>query len=346
MKIGIIADEMGIESGTGRYVHELITGLNEKGIIAERIFIRKMKVPYGDAINHVFRLPYSVLKKCSNYDLLHASNPITGLAFPFIKKIPKIITYHDLTSLLCEVSGAKFHVRAFSPLFLKIGKYSDRIIAISTQTKKEIIDNIGIPENKITVINLGVDEKFMPIEIEEKEYYVIGYVGAFNKRKTIDFLIKAFYNLKIEHPELKVKLNIWGSKNLEFPKLAALVEKLELSKEVEFKGLAPEKEIVKIYNSFDVFVMPSEWEGFCIPILEAQGCGVPVIVREDARIPEEVRKYCIKAKSKEDMADKMYELLTDSSLRCEVARNGQKYRENFTWKKTIERTLKVYEEIC
>ncbi len=102
--------------------------------------------------------------------------------------------------------------------------------------------------------------------------------------------------------------------------------------------------MVRAYNSFDVFVLPSEWEGFGLPILEAQRCGVPVIVREDAHIPAEVSKCCLKASSEEDMADKIYELLTDADLRQSMTEQGLEYTQQFAWERTAHETLKVYEQ--
>ncbi|KKG74804.1 glycosyltransferase family 4 protein [Methanosarcina mazei] len=343
MKVGIIVDELSFNSGIGRYVNELITGLNKKGIYAERVFVKKIDRPYGDVINHVFRLPYTVLKTSSKYDILHATTPITGLSCIFIKKSPKVVTYHDLTSFLYNDSGSKLHVKISSSLFLKVGKYCDRIISVSSQTKEEIVEHIEIPDEKITVVNLGIDDRFKPINRDERDYYIIGYLGALVKRKSVDFLINSFHLLKRNHPEINIKLVIWGEKNFEYHNLIELAKQLNIS--VEFMGIASEKNIVEIYNSFDIFVLPSMWEGFALPILEAQKCGIPVIVRENAHIPYEVRKYCLISGSEEDLAEKLYLYLTNPILREETIRNGFNYSKKFTWNKMVDETITVYNDV-
>ncbi|RJS75271.1 glycosyltransferase family 1 protein [Methanophagales archaeon] len=350
MKVILIADDFSVETGTGiaRYAKELLTGLSNKGIYVKLICVEPPKVPFGGTINHTFRLPYHVLKEANNFDLLHATSPASAFSFPLIEKAKKIVTYHDLTSFLCKEADFPLHARLFNPFVYKnLAKYSDRIIAVSTQTKEDLVNHLKIPIEKIAVVNLGVDEKFKPAEKEERDYFVIGYLGALAARKRVDYLIGAFYYLKKKHAEFEIKLCICGKKTQDYSKLVKLAKdlNLKLDKDIELRGFVQDEKLVEVYNSFDVFVLPSGWEGFGIPILEAQRCGVPVIVRQNAYIPREVTKYCVKAKSEEDMARKIYELLTNSSLRDDIIKKGLEYSKQFTWGKTVSETIKVYEEI-
>lgn len=348
MKIALIADSFSVEMGTGvaRYSQELLRGLNNESCYVEPLHKAPTKVPFGGTFNHLFRLPNHVLKEADSFDLLHATSPAAAFSFPLVKKAKKIVTYHDLTSFLCKEAGFPSYVRLFNPFLYKIlANYSDKVIAISTQTKEDLVNYLKIPTEKIVVINQGVEERFRPMKKEESDYFVIGYVGALAARKRVDYVIRAFYIFKKEHPEVKVKLCIVGKKTQEYPKLVKLVEELKLDRDIEFKGFVPDERLVEAYNSFDVLVMPSEWEGFCIPILEAQRCGVSVVVREDVHIPSEVTKYCLKAKTEKDMAEKMYELLTDSSLKEDIVKRGLEYSKQFTWDRTVEETLRVYKAV-
>lgn len=347
MKAALVTDELAIEKGTGiaRYSSELLKGLEKIGIDVEVISTNPPRLPYGMAINHSLLLPHIVLKKAGDFDLIHATAPITAISFPFIKT-PKIVTFHDLVSILCESSGVRAHAKFSIPFLFRIAaKYSDKIIAVSSQTKEELVRYLKVPEEKIIVINSGIGEEFVPNEKKECDCYVIGYIGALAPRKRIDYAIRAFQYLRKKHPALKVKFHIYGKTGQEYSKLVELVKRLDLTEDVEFKSFVPDEKLVETYNSFDVLVMPSEWEGFCIPILEAQRCGVPVVIRGDAHIPPEVTKYCIKAKSEEEIADKMYELLIDEDLRNKVINEGLNYSKRFTWEKTVDETTKVYEEI-
>ena len=254
--------------------------------------------------------------------------------------------YFSNASILCKSSGVRAHAKFSLPFLFRIApKYSDKIIAVSTQTRDELVRYLKVPEEKIKVINSGISEDIQIKRKAKEGYYVIGYIGALASRKRIDYAIKAFYYLKRRHPGIEEKFHVFGKKEKEYSKLVELVKKLDLAGDVEFMGFVPEEKLVEVYNSFDVFVLPSDWEGFGIPILEAQRCGIPVIVREDAHIPPEVTRCCVKTKSEGDMADKIYEILTNSSLRDDIIKKGLEYSRQFTWEKTVSETIKVYEEI-
>lgn len=348
MRVALIADGFSIKAGTGvaRYNQELLAGMVSRGLHVRPIAPRAPGLPFGGAINHMVRMPYIVRRKAGHFDLIHATSPITALAFPVVNK-PKVVTYHDLFSLLYKNATTAFHARLLSPLFLRIGKLADRVIAVSSQTRHEIVQHLGIPGDRISVVNYGISEMFRPVETEHRDGYVIGYVGALDRRKAVDYLLRAMHLVNKTYRRPLIKLVICGSKHtksLKYPALRRLATSLDIDQDVEFRGFVRGEELVKTYNSFDVFVLPSEWEGFGLPILEAQKCGVPVIIREDAHIPAEVSECCLKAHSQEDMADKIYELLTNARLRQAVIEQGLEYSQQFTWERTVRETLRVYQK--
>ena len=346
MRVALVADTFSVEKGTGiaRYSQEMLSGLRSKGLFVEPIAPEPPAVPLGLAINHALRMPCLVRSKAGDFDVIHATSPITALAFPVVQR-PKVVTYLDLVSLLCDETSSAVHTRLFAPLFLRIGKFADRIIAISSQTKQELIRHLGLPAEKITVVNLGIGDGFRPQSCTNRASHVIGYVGALSRRKALPYLMRAVRVLKASHPELPAKLVICGEKKLEYDTLVALATELDLNQIIEFRGSLTDEELVDAYSSFDVFVLPSEWEGFGLPILEAQRCGVPVIIREDAHIPQEVSTCCLKAGSEEDMADKICELLTDAKYRRAIIEEGLEYSQQFTWERTVRETVEVYEQI-
>lgn len=345
MKVALIGDDFtNTDAGIARYGYELTAGLSIKGLHIQTIKPSTIRFPCHGIVNHSILFPFIIPRISKKFDVVHAVNPINALSFPLIKT-PKVVTYHDLFSLLYKDIGSACHVRMSSPLFQKIGFFADKIISNSSQTKKELVTYLKIPEKKIIVIPLGVDNKFKFKTQTNKDTYIIGYIGSMLKHKRIDYLIRSFNILKKSYPGLKVKVLIIGHKAFEYPQLKELAKKFNLNECIEFVGRVPEDKIVTIYHSFDVFVLPSDWEGFGLPILEAQKCGVPVIIREDARIPRETSKFCLKAKSEKDMANIIYNLFTDTSFRTNVSKEGRNYSEQFTWERTIEETIKVYESI-
>lgn len=343
MKIAIVADKFIVERGTGisRYINELSKRL---GITCNVELIGTSPSGTLKSISdHIALVPLEVLKNRNNFDLFHAATPVNALCFPLLQK-PTVITYHDLATILYN-RGSKYYVKFSAPYFYNIGRYCDKVIAVSSQTKEELVKYLKFPEQKIELINLGVDERFHPLKKPEKNHFVIGYLGTLAARKRVDYLIRAFYYLKKINPEIDVKLKIYGKIGQEYANLVKLVEDLKLTKDIEFKGSVSDDKLINIYNSFDVFVVPSEWEGFGLHILESQRCGVPVVTRGDAHIPFEVSRYCIKVNSENDMAHNVYRLLVNYNFRSKIIDNGLEYSKQFTWEKTVKETIRVYEEV-
>ena len=211
---------------------------------------------------------------------------------------------------------------------------ADFLIAISSQTKEEAV-KLGFDKNKIFVVNLGIDKRFMrPIKPREnKENFVVGYLGGMRKRKNLEFAIKAL-NV-ISDPE--IRFDIWGKKELEYGDLVSISK----NKNINFKGFAPEEKIVNIYDSFNVYVHPILYTGFELEILEAQARGLPVIIYKYGKIPKEVRKYCFEAKSPEHMAQ-IIEDLKKNGYNEKLRKKATLYARSFTWEKTANETLDVY----
>ena len=131
MRVALVADTFSVEKGTGiaRYSQEMLSGLRSKGLFVEPIAPEPPAVPLGLAINHALRMPCLVRSKAGDFDVIHATSPITALAFPLLSK-PKVVTYWDLISLLCDNTSSASHTRFFAPLFLRIGKFADTILSL------------------------------------------------------------------------------------------------------------------------------------------------------------------------------------------------------------------------
>lgn len=344
MRVGLIADTFSVEAGTGiaRYNNEIYRGLISNGLDVKRICPKPINFPLGDVVKHIVKLPLRMAAEKKNLDLFHATSPVNALYFPVTKK-PHVVTYHDLASILYR-QGGPLHVTSTAPYLYRLGMHSNRIIAVSSQTKMELVKYLDFPEDKIVVINHGIDEQFIRLPRVSNGSFNIGYVGSMVTRKRIDFLIRAFSCLVNKYHGLNVQLSIYGKKAHEYPRLSELASNLKIDDRVIFHGSFSDEQLVQIYNSMDVFVMPSDTEGFGIPILEAQRCGVPVVVRNGASIPEEVTRCCLKADSEEDMANKLYELLNNRGLRDRTISKGIEYSTTFTWDKAVKETIKVYND--
>jgi len=351
MNVGLITDDAIAQeghlqwktTGVGRYTRELHRGLTAEGVSVGLIFAGAPRLPLGEALKHIVTMPRAVRGAAGQFDLIHASSPITALCFALVRK-PKVVTYHDLLPLLCSNASDAFHTRLFAPVFLRVGMLADRIIAGSSQTKRDIVAHLGIREDKIAVVNYGVSHIFRPMRETDRGENIVGYVGTLDRRKSVDYLLRAICVFKRKYAATPLKLVICGSQSHEYGALVKLANDLDVAELVEFRGPLPEEELARAYGSFHVLVHPSEWEGFGLPVLEAQRCGVPVIIRADARIPAEVSACCLKARSEEDMADKIYQLLTEPALNRSVVDQGLEHSQEFTWERAVRETIDVYEQ--
>jgi len=258
----------------------------------------------------------------------------------------KVVTFHDLISLLYREGGTSLHTRAALPtIFRTVAHASDRIIAVSSQTKEEIVTHLGVDPARITVIPLGVSDEFQPMPRAVHQFPTVGYVGHMKSRKRLDLLMRAFHLMRHRYPEIHPRLAIHGTMDSEYPRLVNLAAELGIQDRTTFFGFADERSLPEIYRSFDCLVMPSDWEGFGLPILEAQRCGVPVITRSEARLPEEVSRCCVKAGSIEDMAEQIGRVIMEPKFAHVIAREALAYSSQFTWERTVRETTEVYEEI-
>jgi len=352
MKIFLMAYELTKNTWQGmpRYAAELYDEFLNLGLNVEFVAKGVIKTPI---LHDNFFIPYQVLRKSGRDTIFHAITARQSIYTPIITR-RCVVTIPDIIPLIEGKIGdsSKPSLASLYGIYVyKMAKKTPKIITISSLVKDELINILKVPEEKIEVVNFGINEQFRPISGNnfKKEKFRIGYIGGLVKRKRVDILIESFKILIDKHPELDVDLFIYGQKyfkNLanQYPELLKLRKKLGL-KNVRFEGLVPYDKIVEAYNSFDVFVFPSKYEGFGMPIMEAQRCGVPVITMEDAKIPDEVSLKTIKCKDKDEVADKIFELLTNENYKKKVVKDALKYSQKFTWERCAKETIKVYEEL-
>lgn len=249
--------------------------------------------------------------------------------------------YTDSFSVETTLSG-----KIKKNLFVRMSKFQEKIkdevdhyIAISSSTKYDAIKH-GFDPLKITVINLGIDERFTNTEIPQKKSgRVVGYIGSFSLNKNLQFAMRAFSML----PNRDIEFRIYG-KNHDFNKYKAIDKDIIIDNRIKFIGFAPEEKLVEIYDQFSVLVFPSLVEGFGIPILEAQSRGIPVILLKNSKIPQEVRKYCIEVETYSEMAESI-DNCTRNSLSESYIKDMINYAKNFTWDKTVSDTAKLYKRL-
>lgn len=343
MRISLIVPEEQEETGVSNYFEELFEHLKTKIKIEKLIF---PKITWGLPFFN-FRVIFKnhpVFFPRYSGDIVHLPNFFYTLPILFKKPKKLVVTLHDLIPSVYGTSS--FLSGLIYKMCLRGVKKADRLIVDSENTKKDALQYLKFPESKIDVIPLGVNtKKFRQLPKIKKEPYSILYVGTEMPRKNLDVLIKALAILKKKIPQAKlIKVGAAHCPSAR-EKLKKLADELGLSDSIQFKDYL--ENIVLEYNKAALFVFPSLYEGFGLPILEAMACEVPVICSNKTSLPEIGGNAVIyfDGYDPESLANKMYQVLTNNQIRKKLIKNGLKRIKEFSWEKTAEKTLEVYKKI-
>jgi len=281
------------------------------------------------------------------YDLVHYTvfKPF-AFSVPFKKPAPKVVlTIHDLIPLVYPkhyLGGLRGNLRFFINKFL-IKKNVDAIITISETSKKDICRFLEIAPEKVHVIYLAPRSVFKKLEtgnwkLEIKKRYglpehFVLYVGDVNYNKNIPNLIKAcrLAKLPLVVCGKQAKEVRDGSLSLSHPELRHL-KKLDWEG-VAVLGFVPNEELVKIYNLATVYVQPSFYEGFGLPVLEAVACGCPVVAARNQALVEILGQAAnfVDPYRPEDIAEAIKKPIP-----------AKKLPRDYSWEKAAQETLKIY----
>lgn len=282
------------------------------------------------------------------------------LSLPIFNKYKTVVTVHDLTPL---VFPKEFSSGLKGILKWKIQKRSlkkvDAIITDSMCSENDITKHVGISSSKIHVVYLAASEVFKKVDnisildsIRKKyklpEKYVL-YVGDVTWNKNLPRLIKAIQ--KIKAPLVMVgkamlekefdKTNPWNQDLVKVQKL------VEIDKKIIRLGFIPQDDLVALYNAATVFAMPSIYEGFGLPILEAMSCGCPVVTSKEGSIRELAgdAAYFVDAYDIDSISNGIKEVFSDATTQDNLSQKGLRRAKRFSWEKTAGATIKVYEQV-
>lgn len=359
--------------GTGKYIYFILKHIKEIRSDYEFIlyyeedrrqdnipdldgYIRKnITIPKGSRLQlwEQMRLPFEVKK--DNLELFHSA----GETVPLWQPTKFIVTLHS--TLMWERDKNApieplFYYRKVLPYALKKAK---KIITVSHQTKKDIIRLLKIPEERIIVIYNGIDKGFRKIEDKNKllevknkngirDKYIFA-LGAEGPCKNTTKLIDTFFELKKEIRN-DIQLVIAGIQDIAMPRFKRQVKTLGLSKDVILIGFLSEflnSDLVCLYSGAELFIYPSLHESFGIPNIEAMACGTPVITSNVKAIPEITGGAALLVDPNDinDIAKKTFSVLNNLTLNRQLSEGGLKRARMFSWEKTAEETLEVYEEV-
>jgi len=281
-------------------------------------------------------------------DLVHSLAYVGPLRSP----CPSVITIHDLNFIdLAQTIGVsrRFVLRFFST---QTAKRANHVLTISNFSKERLCKKLKIPKQKITVILLSADNKIdvnPSIQADEllrhygiKKPYILAF-GSSTLHKNISPLIQAFALLKDSLPHNLVLVgHLPPDVNL-----SVLFSDPDMNGRLIATGYVPNNHVGPLLSGADLFVFPSLYEGFGLPLLEAQKADVAVACSSAGSLPEIAGKSAVffDPSSVSAMAQTIYRCLSDDNLRTELRRLGRENLSRFSWRKTAAETLAVYKRI-
>jgi len=281
-------------------------------------------------------------------------------SFPLRKKVPCILTIHDLIPYTIRESMGFFTNRLlYKPGTRLACRLNDVIATVSEFSKREITEKFTIPQGNIRVIPNGFRQPAIPDSTLERGLeikYGLGdcfiiCVGGIHERKNIVRLIHAFSKLVSQHGYTG-KLVVTGSTSGHpyIDRMKRLCDKAiaETGTEgrVKLTGFIPDEELDTLLRHADFLIYPSYYEGFGIPIIEAMQVGTPVITSNMGGTAEVAGDAAalINPYDTDDMTSMMHRLLSDRDLRAELTRRGEKRASTYSWESTGDRYLQLYQD--
>jgi glycosyltransferase involved in cell wall biosynthesis len=276
---------------------------------------------------------------------------------PIVHPRRSVVTVHDL--------GHRFYPKAHTAAQRRYLEWSTRyhvsaaahLLADSEATRQDLVRCYGADESRITVVHLGVDPTLQrvndPTELARvraqyglSSAYLL-YVGTLQPRKNLVRLIEAFAEVCHTDEGSGMQLVLAGKKGWLYREILERGRELGIEKRIVFPGFVPDSDLAALYSGASVFVMPSLYEGFCMPVLEAMACGTAVACSASSSLPEVVGDAALFFDPHDvgEMAAAILCALRDVELRACLVARGAERASVFTWSRAARRVLDVLERV-
>lgn len=295
------------------------------------------------------RLPFEILR--SKVDVFHS--PANTL--PLIQVCPTIVTLHDMLLMdrdEDETRGFLWYTRRIIPIGARSARF---IVTVSESSKRDIVDKIHVPWDRVEAIYHGVDPCFRKVRdlslfesvskrIGIRKKYIF-CLGARAERKNTMRMLDVLESLKSKG--FDIQLVLAGSQDDMLSLLRKAIVSRGLLNDVVLTGFVSDDELACLYSSAEVFVYPSFFEGFGFPIIEAMACGCPVVTSNVSSMPEILgdNAMLFDPGNTSSIVEKIALLLSSPGLGAEKAEKGIERAKLFQWKKSAEKMLAVYEKV-
>lgn len=283
-------------------------------------------------------------------------------SFPFRRKVPCILTVHDVIPFTFREAMGFFRNRfLYRPAMRAACRLNDVIVTVSEYSRQDLAKKVGVPLEKIRVIPNGLRDPAGPdpglrAGLEKRFDLGNGYilnVGGIHERKNIERLVRAFGGLVRDHGyggNLIVTGSVSGAPYQDKMKKRcdAVVAAAGMKNRVIFSGFVTEDELDNLLHGADLLIYPSLYEGFGIPILEAMKVGTPVVTSSVTAMPEIAgdAALLVNPRDPSEMTAAMSRILRDRALRERLVSAGRDRACAYSWDRTCRQYLDLYEEIC
>jgi len=286
-------------------------------------------------------------------DVAHFTNGMLPIASP----TPTVVTIHDMSLRLYPRYHPIRRVLLNAPLVDLAARHADAIVTVSETAKRDIVRLYKLEPDRVHVVHEAAAPSFRPVTDPEEldrvrcRYQladrIVLYVGTIEPRKNLPKLIEAFASRKrsgdLPHHLVCVGPYGWLSRGLE-----DLIQRTKVSHAIQFTGYVPFEDLPALYSLAELFVYPSMYEGFGLPVIEAMACGTPVITGRAAALAEvggdaveQVERMDVDA-----LGDAMARLAKDPQRRAELSANARARAERFSWQRAARETMNVYRAVA
>lgn len=353
-KIACLTDHH-IDSGIGYYSYELTKAMRQK---VDATLYKPYRADHQDASFHSepwirpvtyrsFRqyrpyvLPFYLRAGISPgaFDLVHAHWYLAGLASTYFSRTPAVVTMHDV-SVLHTATANNRYLDYYRWALNRFREHQIPIITVSEQARQDTIRYADYPEALVYAVHNGLNaSRYYPMAVARHAPFTIVYSGGLSEHKNLDLLLTTLALVQQQYPEVALRIAGGSPQRTKYP---GMVNALGLQ-HVTFTGFVPDSEMNHFYNSGDLMVYTSRYEGFGMAPLEAMSCGVPVISTGGGALKEVSGGGAVISEyDEQELASHIIKMIEDDAHRQATAARGAAWVKQYTWEQSAEKTIAIY----
>lgn len=276
---------------------------------------------------------------------------------PTLRPCRAVITIHDLAFLhFPEILDDS--ARAFYGRVRQSTQRADAVIAVSESTRQDIVERLQVAPETIDVVHEAAGPAFAPLDLAAYKTYTLNtesvvagnfalFVSTIEPRKNLSTLLRALRLCRDRRPDRDYRLVVVGAKGWRDQAIFATLQELRLTEAVQFVGKVSDSDLRWLYNACRMYINPSLYEGFGLPLLEAMACGAACLASQTSSLPEigGTAAIYIPPLDVEQWADSIAALWEDADRRAELGRLGIQRASHFSWERAARETLAIYRRV-